>query len=39
MLLKQIAGNTAKEEVDQLDVSIFDQLERFFNPNTPVNVK
>ena len=39
MLLKQIAGNTAKDEVDQLDSNIFNQLERFLNPNTPVNVK
>ena len=39
MLLKQIAGNTAKDEVDELGDNIFDQLERFFNPNTPVSVR
>ena len=39
MLLKQIAGNTAKDEVDQLGDNVFNQLERFFNPNTKVSVK
>lgn len=36
--LQTIANNTASDQIDQLNNDIFDQLERFFNPKTPVSV-
>lgn len=41
-LLKGIAAivsNTEKDQIDQMNVNIFDQMKTFFDPNTPVKVR